>query len=49
MFEKKFSCKPKYVENQPGNYREPLRENDKALEELGWTPEYNLEDYMNSL
>ena len=49
MFEKKFSCKSKFIADQPGNYRETLRENDKALEELGWTPEYDLEDYINNL
>ena len=49
MFEKNFSCKSKFIADQPGNYRETLRENDKALEELGWTPEYDLEYYINNL
>lgn len=49
MFEKKFKCKSKYINDQPGNYRETLRENDKALEQLGWNPKYDLEEYINSL
>ena len=49
MFEKKFSCKSKFVPDQPGNYRETIRENDKALDQLGWTPEHDLENYINSL
>tara|TARA_A200000113_G_scaffold161365_1_gene146061 strand:- start:238 stop:726 length:489 start_codon:yes stop_codon:yes gene_type:complete len=49
MFEKKFSCKSKFVSDQPGNYRETIRENDKALDQLGWTPEHDLENYINSL
>jgi UDP-glucose 4-epimerase len=49
MFEKKFSCKVKYIENQPGNYKETLRKNDIAIEELGWTPEFELEKYIQNL
>jgi UDP-glucose 4-epimerase len=49
MFEKKFSCKSKFVPDQPGNYRETIRENDKALDQLGWIPENDLENYINSL
>lgn len=49
MFEKKFSCKVKYIENQPGNYKETLRKNDIAIDELGWTPEFELENYIQNL
>jgi len=49
MFKKKFSCEFKYIENQPGNYKETLRENDIAIDELGWAPEYDLENYIQNL
>lgn len=49
MFKLKFGCKPNYVADQKGNYRETLRENDIAVTELNWTPCHNLEDYINSL
>jgi len=49
MFKKKFSCEFKYIENQPGNYKETLREKDIAIDELGWAPEYDLENYIQNL
>ena len=49
MFELKFGCKPHYVRDQKGNYRETLRENDIAVTELNWSPKYNLEDYISNL
>jgi hypothetical protein len=27
-----------YIKDQPGNYRETLREHDDALDELDWKP-----------
>lgn len=27
-----------YIKDQPGNYRETLREHDDAIDELGWKP-----------
>jgi UDP-glucose 4-epimerase len=39
----------KYIEDQPGNYRETLRESDEALEILGWQPQDRLENYIKSL
>lgn len=35
--------------NQNGNYRKTLRENDDALERLGWKPKDRLLSYINSL
>lgn len=49
IFNKKFNCKCIYIEDQKGNYRETLRENDDALNELGWSPKGSLEDYILSL
>ena len=49
IFKKKFNCKCIYIEDQKGNYRETLRENDDALNELGWNPAGSLEEYILSL
>ena len=34
MFQQKFDCSFEYIDDQKGNYRETLRENDDALEQL---------------
>ena len=49
IFNKKFNCRCTYIEDQKGNYRETLRENDDALNELGWNPTGSLEDYILNL
>jgi UDP-glucose 4-epimerase len=49
IFKKKFNCKCIYVEDQKGNYKETLRDNDDALNELGWNPTGSLEEYILSL
>ena len=49
MFNNKFGVAPTYLPDQPGNYRETLRENNDALERLGWKPKDRLLDYINSL
>jgi UDP-glucose 4-epimerase len=49
MFKNKFNAKCIYIENQPGNYRETLRENDSALDLLGWKPQDKLLYYINKL
>ena len=49
IFKKKFNCKFIYIKDQKGNYRETLRENDDALNELGWNPTGSLEEYILSL
>ena len=49
MFKNKFGTPSIYLPDQPGNYRETLRENNDALERLGWHPQDRLKDYINSL
>lgn len=39
----------KHVPDQPGNYRETIRETDIALDQLGWEPQDRLEEYIKSL
>ena len=36
-------------DNQPGNYKDSYRINDKAVELLNWTPRESLEDYISRL
>jgi len=49
MFKDKFNIGCEYIPDQPGNYRETLRENDDALDQLDWKPQDRLLDYINSL
>lgn len=49
MFKGKFDISVNYIENQNGNYKETLRESNKALELLGWEPHDRLKDYILSL
>ena len=49
MFKNKFDIGCKHIPDQPGNYRETLRENDDALDQLDWKPQDRLLDYINSL
>jgi len=49
MFVKKFWVDVKYVSDEPGNYRETLRENDDSLKRLNWQPNDRLQEYINSL
>jgi len=49
MFVEKFGCKKQYIPNQKGNYRETLRENNDAMERLGWQPSDKLKQYIQSL
>ena len=49
MFNSKFDCKAAFIDDQNGNYRETLRKNDKAINELNWEPKHNLEDYIKNL
>ena len=49
MFKEKFGTDYEYIPEQSGNYRETLRENNDALERLGWKPEDKLLSYINSL
>ena len=49
MFKNKFNVECNHVLDQPGNYRETLRENDDALEQLDWKPQDRLLDYIQNL
>ena len=49
MFKDRFNASCEYLLDQPGNYRETLRENNDALERLGWEPQDRLKDYIDSL
>lgn len=49
MFQNKFLCEIKHIENQNGNYPNSLRVNDNALTELNWKPIDKLKKYINGL
>lgn len=50
LFKQRFpSIEKKHVQDVKGNYRETIRLNDIALEELGWKPLDKLKYYINSL
>jgi hypothetical protein len=43
------TCALPIFPNQKGNYRETLRENNDAIERLGWKPSDKLRQYIQSL
>jgi UDP-glucose 4-epimerase len=49
LFIQKFGCERLYIDNQKGNYRETRRENDDAINRLGWQPKDVLKDYIKNL
>jgi UDP-glucose 4-epimerase len=49
MFKEKFGCEKVHIENQKGNYLITLRENNDAIDRLGWSPENRLKNYIDSL
>ena len=49
MFKSRFNVDCEHIADQNGNYRETLRENNIALEKLGWHPKDRLENYINNL
>lgn len=50
MFLERFQhIESKFIDEQPGNYRTTLRENNDALEQLGWSPKNRLKKYILSL
>lgn len=49
MFKNKFNVNCVYIPQQKGNYRNTLRENNDAIERLGWSPTDKLREYINSL
>jgi UDP-glucose 4-epimerase len=49
MFKEKFGCEKIHIDNQKGNYRITLRENNDAIDRLGWSPKDRIKNYINSL
>jgi UDP-glucose 4-epimerase len=49
MFKEKFGCEKVHIEDQKGNYRITLRENNDAIDRLGWSPENRIKNYIDSL
>ena len=49
LFKEKFNIDCVYLEDQPGTYRETLRENDDSLQRLSWKPKDRLAEYINKL
>lgn len=49
MFKDKFGTESIHIPDQKGNYRKTLRENDDALNRLGWKPQNRLKEYINGL
>jgi len=49
MFKEKFGTESIHIPDQKGNYRKTLRENDDALNRLGWKPQNKLKEYINGL
>jgi UDP-glucose 4-epimerase len=49
MFKEKFGCKKVHIEEQKGNYLITLRENNDAIDRLGWSPENRIKNYIDSL
>ena len=49
MFRERYGCDHVYIPDQPGNYRETLRENDDTLKLLGLNPGDKLREYILSL
>ena len=46
---KKFNLSSVNFPDQPGNYRQTLRENDDSLKLLNWTPKGRLEEHINNI
>lgn len=49
FFRNRFGVKKIYLPEQKGNYRKTLRENNSALDRLGWSPTDRLQTYINNL
>ena len=49
LFVEKFNAVKVYMTNERGNYRETKRENNDAIQRLGWQPVDRLKEYINSL
>ena len=48
-FKNRFNVESINIPDQPGNYRQTLRENDDSLELLNWKPEDRLKDHIYQL
>lgn len=48
-FKVRFGVEKVHVPDQDGNYRETLRENNAALDKLGWEPQDRLQGYIKNL
>ena len=49
LFKDTFNVDCTYLPNQPGNYRETIRENNDAMVSLSWSPVDRLRGYVKSL
>ena len=49
MFQNKYKCQIKFIEDQPGNYRATLCKDKDAIKILGWKPKDQLLYYINNL
>ena len=49
LFEKRFDVGKIHLPDQKGNYRETLREDNAALDKLGWHPKDRLRSYIENL
>ena len=49
LFKEKYNADFISLPDQPGNYRETLRENDDTLDKLKWKPSDRLKEYIDSL
>ena len=48
LFDKRFGVDKVHLPDQKGNYRETLREDNAALNKLGWEPKDRLKDYIET-
>ena len=49
LFKRRFGADKVHLADQKGNYRETLREDNAALDKLGWQPKDRLKDYIENL
>lgn len=49
LFKRRFGVDKVHLPDQKGNYRETLREDNAALDKLGWQPKDRLKDYIENL
>jgi hypothetical protein len=49
LFRQRFGVGKVHLDDQQGNYRETLREDNAALDKLGWKPQDRLPDYIENL